>query len=556
MDRLEFWWDLAGPSSPINKVVLGLESGERVLCLATPSHRPTGLTAALARRIRSELSLESATLDLAREDQAQPIAHLLAGLLGVPAVEIGSVAEFATHPALVDQVLIVDGIDRRQIRRWGLFLRQLQLLRSEQMVVGPIVIALVPTGLKRDERAELVGSARLISTQGSVGRYDAISYAAQIGIRPAADLVSRVGHAEAIELAAWSRELLEIMMAWDASDQIDPFALLEREAEKFNCGFPCWENGLVDYWDDEPAVHAIAAVKYGMRDHLRRRIWSAQAGVLLPFAYRILKSLIVRHQDVLAKRVSPERPFMKKYGSREVEVTDYWKLEFYDLQQVAEDVLSPEERELRRLAQVTRNAVAHPGAIRPDQLARISEFYENHRDLIEGDVPGWNWPRCGQSMILTVGPSGAGKSKWSTEQGVDIVSSDEIRKEMSPDGETPGSQVGIFHKVRAASSKVLEDGRDVIVDAMHILPEHRRRQISIAPPDIRIKYVVIDRPLADKLRDAGWRAGRGIVEKYDELFPTHVAAALQGDGRPEIQVVDLRTVDAAEAESGELQPSK
>jgi hypothetical protein len=61
-----------------------------------------------------------------------------------------------------------------------------------------------------------------------------------------------------------------------------------------------------------------------------------------------------------------------------------------------------------------------------------------------------------------------------------------------------------------------------------ILPEHRLRQIAIAPPDIRIKYVVIDRPLADKLRDAGWRIGRGIVEKYDGLFPAQVAAALQG----------------------------
>ena len=85
-------------------------------------------------------------------------------------------------------------------------------------------------------------------------------------------------------------------------------------------------------------------------------------------------------------------------------------------------------------------------------------------------MPGWNWPRCGQTMILTVGPSGAGKSTWSVEQGIGVVSSDEIRKEISPDGETPGSQAGIFHKVRAASSKVLEDGRDVIVDAMHILP--------------------------------------------------------------------------------------
>jgi hypothetical protein len=331
------------------------------------------------------------------------------------------------------------------------------------------------------------------------------------------------------------------MLAWEVSDQIDPFALLERAAEASNVRFPCWENGLVDYWDDEPAAHAVAAVKYGMHDHLKRRIWSAQAGILLPFAYRILRSLIGRHKEFLAKKVSPQRPWLKKYGTREVAITDYWKLEFYDFQQLTENILSPEEAELRRVAQAMRNKVAHPDLLKPDQITKISDYYEAHRELIEGDVPGWNWPRCGQSMILTVGPSGGGKSRWSAEQGVEIVSSDEIRKETNPDGETPGSQAGIFHRVRKASSKILEEGRDVIVDAMHIEAEHRLRQISIAPPDVGIRYVIIDRPLGDKLRDAGWRAGRGIVEKYDGLFSAKVAAALQGDGRAEIDVVDLRS---------------
>jgi len=78
-----------------------------------------------------------------------------------------------------------------------------------------------------------------------------------------------------------------------------------------------------------------------------------------------------------------------------------------------------------------------------------------------------------------------------------------LRKETIPEGDTPGSQASIFHRVRSASSKVLEKGRDVIVDAMHIESEHRLRQISIAPPDVRIKYVIIDGPLTDKLRDPG-----------------------------------------------------
>jgi hypothetical protein len=129
----------------------------------------------------------------------------------------------------------------------------------------------------------------------------------------------------------------------------------------------------------------------------------------------------------------------------------------------------------------------------------------------------------------------------STEQAAEVVSSDEIRKEQSPDGETPGDQSGIFHRVRAQSSRVLGAGHDVIVDSIHIDAEHRLRQLSIAPPDLKIRYVIIDRPLVEKQRDAGWRAGRGPIEKYDRLFAAQVGGALDGDGRPNIQVLDLRS---------------
>lgn len=74
------------------------------------------------------------------------------------------------------------------------------------------------------------------------------------------------------------------------------------------------------------------------------------------------------------------------------------------------------------------------------------------------------------------------------------------------------------------------------MDAMHVEVEHRRRQVESAPPDIGIRYVIID---PDKQRDAGWRSGRGIVEKYDQVFPEKVQSALSGDGNPGVEVIDL-----------------
>jgi AAA domain len=327
---------------------------------------------------------------------------------------------------------------------------------------------------------------------------------------------------------------------WDAADQIAPFPLLERIAAKNKYPFPCWENGLVDYWDDEPAAHAAVALQYRYDDHVRRRVWSAHASILLPFTQRILRSLISRYQHVLARKVSPAQPYVRKIHDHVKTITDFRKLEFYDLKEFTKDLLSPNEANLLGQAGWIRNKVAHFDLIEPDVIARFSDYYEATIGDVDFDIPGWNWPRCGQSMTLTVGPSGAGKSTWAASQGVDVVSSDEIRKERSPDGEVRGSQSEIFHEVRVRSAKVLGSGRSVIVDAMHVEPDDRLRQLAMAPADVQKKYAVIDRPLADKQRDGGWRGQKGLVEKYHRLFTDHAAAALAGDRRGDVEVVDLR----------------
>jgi hypothetical protein len=540
MDREALWWSQAGPSNVLAKIALAVSRKQRVVCISTPFPRISGLTVAIDRRLRTELSLDCIPIDLTTEDQSQPIAHLLAGYLDVSGVEIGTVSDFAGHPKLVDRVLIVDGLDRTQLRRWSLFLRQLMAEPAEEAVVGPVLLLLLPTGLNRDDRSALCGPAPLVSTQGMSDRYDSASYAAAIGARPAQGLTSRVGHAAAIEVAAWSREMLEELVKWDAADQIAPFPLLERIAAKNKYPFPCWENGLVDYWDDEPAAHAAVAVQYRYDDHVRRRVWSAHASILLPFTQRILRSLISRYQHVLARKVSPAQPYVRKIHDHVKTITDFRKLEFYDLKEFTKDLLSPNEANLLGQAGWIRNKVAHFDLIEPDVIARFSDYYEATIGDVDFDIPGWNWPRCGQSMTLTVGPSGAGKSTWSATQGVDVVSSDEIRKERSPDGEVRGSQSEIFHEVRVRSAKVLANGRSVIVDAMHVEPDDRLRQLAMAPADVQKKYAVIDRPLADKQRDGGWRGQKGLVEKYHRLFIDHAAAALAGDGRGDVEVVDLR----------------
>ena len=77
---------------------------------------------------------------------------------------------------------------------------------------------------------------------------------------------------------------------------------------------------------------------------------------------------------------------------------------------------------------------------------------------------------------------------------------------------------------------------------MHVELKNRLRQVAITPPDVAVRYAVIDRPLAEKQRDAGWRAGKGIVERYHQEFSEQVKEVLAGDGDPRVRVQDLRKV--------------
>src|SRR5215216_6331718 len=176
MEREQIWWEQPGPANVVDRVVKAVASRRRALCLAAPDPRPFGLYAAIERKLRADLSLECATLDVAGEDQSQSIPHLLAGFLNVPAVEIGSISDFASHPGLVDQVVVVDGIDRRHLRRWSLFLRQL--------ISGPagdLAHCELGSSLTHKEITQMESVRRLISERRKGGSTEACGHGLILG---------------------------------------------------------------------------------------------------------------------------------------------------------------------------------------------------------------------------------------------------------------------------------------------------------------------------------------------------------------------------------------
>ena len=66
---------------------------------------------------------------------------------------------------------------------------------------------------------------------------------------------------------------------------------------------------------------------------------------------------------------------------------------------------------------------------------------------------------------------------------------------------------------------------------------------ALAPEGGRIRYIVIDRPMEEKRRDAGWRAELPIdlLAKHDQTFRSQLSDILAGDNLPNVTVIDLRS---------------
>ena len=154
-------------------------------------------------------------------------------------------------------------------------------------------------------------------------------------------------------------------------------------------------------------------------------------------------------------------------------------------------------------------------------------------------------------LTLMIGPSGAGKtyflknkllSRFSYE---DTVSSDEIRAKICGDSRDRSRDKQVFNAMHNLIKARIEAGFDCIVDATNLRDKDRRAIRDLVPANCKIEYIVIDRPMEEKVRDGGWRneiiiKEQILLDRHAEVFKMNLKNILNGDGDSRVQVVDLR----------------
>lgn len=158
-------------------------------------------------------------------------------------------------------------------------------------------------------------------------------------------------------------------------------------------------------------------------------------------------------------------------------------------------------------------------------------------------------PHNGNGPLLTlmVGPSGAGKTTYA--KGLPgYISSDELRIEYCGNKEDQSRNADVFTALHRIAKARMDSGLPVCIDATNLRRRDRLACVALSPVGAPISYVVIDRPLADKVRDGGWRndvmiGDKSLVEAHHGRFQSALRDILKGDGLPNISVIDLRVND-------------
>lgn len=138
------------------------------------------------------------------------------------------------------------------------------------------------------------------------------------------------------------------------------------------------------------------------------------------------------------------------------------------------------------------------------------------------------------SIVLMIGPSGAGKSTLANKlfNSHEIVSSDQIREELTGDFRIQTANSEVFFELHRRVELKINMGQRAVVDATNLKVRDRKFFVDLARKNnVNLYYVVINRPIDEKIQDGGWRLGvENLIEKHDEVFRSNLPDINKGDG--------------------------
>lgn len=271
-----------------------------------------------------------------------------------------------------------------------------------------------------------------------------------------------------------------------------------------------WKSFFAACVDDLPVPHVIASFHAHMAAGHRVRIWSGRSDIVRAETEDWLSDAGIDPCYLEHMRAADD-------NTPDVELKRYWL-----------------------------NQAEHRPDLVYDDRQRVVDMWRAEGVPCFQVVANWEdaprtKPVCDPLLTIMVGPSGAGKSLWASHNSTDgaYLSSDQLRSEYCGDFRDQSRNDDVFAALHRIAKARLDSGLPVTIDATNLRRRDRLACVALAPLEAGVRYVVVDRPLDEKLRDRGWRPEE-LVRKHHERMQSSLRDILAGDGLPNVNVVDLR----------------
>ncbi|MFB9982383.1 AAA family ATPase [Mesorhizobium kowhaii] len=531
------FWSLPGPSGFIDDIAEAVTK-HGVAAIQAPLYRAPGLSEAVIERLENDGYVPVYTVPSGARG---PIIHRLAVAGGEMRMSMRTAGSLIDKPEFRGAAFLIKDINTGEWDNWVTFFRSYsaEWRRRSNEALKPALVALVPPDVPKADLDRLFPAA-LVRWSGRVSSFDMRTYISRrTGRFTGLPLLEKVAIEVAIRLSGYDPRLAEYLVTLDPVSAVDPWDTLKAAYGGNADVRPCWGNGLVDTIDGDVYIHTASLIAANDRKAFDIRRWRAVSGPVLDF-----NATVCRHfADVYANLIDAKLPWRVALPFGEKIITNRYDMENSYIRECLGSAL--EEGEIRFLKQTAkaRNNIAHNDIPVGALINTLSTTWKTYASSSKKETVGWNWPRCGQKLVMMVGPSGAGKSTFAkTNYPPDeIISADAVREQLFGSAVVAGPQAKIFKVVTERLVAKLSRGESAVLDATNIKKRDRLNIVDLIPEDIKVEYVVLDRNMDDKRRDGGWRNGRdGLLEGHAEIFAAEIADILAGDQRPNILVTDQR----------------
>ncbi len=534
---LENFWESPGPERFIE---LALDKLDRLGLVAVHAPERIGklLLDALKKLAFERSRLQPVCIDMEESGAARSPATLLAHRIqGGQGGRIRTTKDFVSIPNLFTKTVIVSGLNKEAWSLWSGFVSSVRREADGDISKMPRLFVITPANLPQSQIVSAFGRKAIHRWEGIVDRLD-MEFWANRECMPATGIMERLARETSLELAGPNIFLLRDLLKLEESQQIEPWDILREAAEGWvGKKSATWREGLVDVWDDAVRVDTMVLALRNQRAVFDKRIWRAQARVLLSFVEDIRSMIIRRHRQYLQELVPWDHPHFNNRNTR----NHAQEFDVRDLSLALKFRLSPKEKNLVHIAskEIT-NPLAHMSPVPYDHVVKLL----NMNDEVANPTvePGWDWPDVGQKLVVLIGSPASGKSTWASKNFLksEIVSSDEVR-ESDPKFQGRGRDRAVFEEVRKWVIRLLQEGSNAVIDATHLKAADRQESRNIVPRWIKIEYVVINRPLEDKIRDQGWReqVGENFVREMHDRFQLAKEGIMRGDDDPRVKVIEI-----------------